>query len=120
MYQIFLTQIPLQSSDRLEFDFLRFFDQKRSKTRNAHIFVIADIQGFTSQILGVAGPLGENVDISSLLGFDVQTNSYHKTHKIKTQSVRALKRYLNKKNVIQGRVVATISEFIPKSFETYF
>ena len=74
----------------------------------------------TSQILGVAGPLGENVDISSLLGFDVQTNSDHKTHKIKTQSVKALKRYLNKKNLIQGRVVATISKFIPKSFETCF
>ena len=93
---------------------------QRSKTRNAHIFVIADIQSLTSQILGVAGPLGGNVDISSLLGFEVQANSNHKTHKIKTHSVRASKRYLNKKNVIQGRVVAIISKFIPKSFETYF
>ena len=93
---------------------------QHSKIRNAHILVIADIQSFTSQIFGVAGPLGENVDISSLLRFDVQTNSDHKTHKIKTQSVRALKRHLNKKNLIQGRVVATISKFIPKSFETYF
>ena len=29
MYQIILTQIPLHSSDILEFDFLRFFDQTR-------------------------------------------------------------------------------------------
>ena len=46
--------------------------------------------------------MGGNVDISSLLGFEVQTNSNHKTHKIKTHIVRASKRYLNKKNVIQG------------------
>ena len=31
------------------------------------------------------------------LGFDVQTNSDHKTQKIKPYSVRALKRYLNEK-----------------------
>ena len=54
------------------------------------------------------------------LGFDVQTNSDHKTQKIKLCSVRALERYLNEKNLIHGRVMATISKFSPQIFETYF
>ena len=56
----------------------------------------------------------------SPLEFDVQTNSDHKTQKIKPYSVRALKRYLNEKNLIHGRVMATISKFSPQIFETYF
>ena len=36
-------------------------------------------------------PLGENLDFSSPLGFDVQTNSDHKTQKLKLYSVSAFK-----------------------------
>ena len=65
-------------------------------------------------------PLGENLDFFNLLGFDIQTNSDHKTQQIKLYSVRALKCYLNEKNLIHGRVMATISKFSPQIFETYF
>ena len=41
------------------------------KTGNVYIFVIANIQNFTSQIFGVVGPLGENSIFFSSLGFDV-------------------------------------------------
>ena len=78
------------------------------------------MQSFTSQILGVVGILGENLDLFSLLGFDVQTNSDHKAPKIKLCSVRALKGYLNEKNLMHGRVMATISKFSPQIFGTYF
>ena len=40
-------------------------------------------KSFTSQIFGVVGPLGENLDLFSPLGFDIQINSDHKTQKIK-------------------------------------
>ena len=78
------------------------------------------MQSFTSQILGVVGTLGENLDFFSLLGFDVQTNSDHKAPNIKLYSVRALKGYLNEKNLMHGRVMATISKFSQQIFETYF
>ena len=69
---------------------------------------------------GVVIPLGENLDFFSPLGFDIQTNYDHKTQKIKLFSVRALKCYLDEKNLIHGRVMATISKFSPQIFETYF
>ena len=59
------------------------------KTGNVYIFVIANIQSFISQIVGVAGPLGKNLDFFSPLRFDVETNSDHKTPKIKLRSVTA-------------------------------
>ena len=68
------------------------------------MFVIGIIQSFTSQISGVVSLLGEK------LGFDIQRNSDHETPKIKLYSVRALKRYLNEKNLMHGRVTATISK----------
>ena len=37
------------------------------------------MQSFTSQILGVAIPLGENFDFFSPLGFEIQRNSDHET-----------------------------------------
>ena len=43
-----------------------------------------------------------------------------RTSKSKFYSVRALKCYLNEKNLIHGRVTATISKFSPQIFETYF
>ena len=54
---------------------------QHSKTGNVYIFVITNVQIFTSQIFGVIGPLGENFDFFSPLKFDVQTNSDHKTQK---------------------------------------
>ena len=66
-----------------------------------------------------SSPLGFNVE-TSLLGFDVETSSDHKSQKIKLYSVSALKRLLNEKYLIHGRVMATISKFSPQIFETYF
>ena len=91
-----------------------------SKTGNVYIFVIANIQSFTSQIFGVVCHLGENLDFLSPLGFDVQINFDHKTQKIKLYSVRALKWYLNEKNLIHGQAMAKISKFSPQSFKMYF
>ena len=34
----------------------------QQKSENVYIFVIANIQGFTSQFFGVVGPLGENLN----------------------------------------------------------
>ena len=78
------------------------------------------MQSFTSQIFGVIGPLGENLDFFSPLGVDVQTNSDIKPKKIKLYSVRALECYPNEKNLTHGRVMATVSKFSPQIFETYF
>ena len=85
------------------------------------MFVIATIQSLTSQIFGVVGPLGEDLNCFSPLRFDVQTNSDQKTQKIKLEALlRALKRYRSEKNLIHGRVMATISKFSQQIFETYF
>ena len=54
------------------------------------------------------------------LGFDFQTNFDHKAQKMKLFLVGALKRYLNEKNLIHGRVLAKISKFSPQIFETYY
>ena len=78
------------------------------------------MQSTTSQIFGVVGPLGGNVDAFSPLGFHVQSNSDHKTPKLKIYTANALKRYLNEKNLINGRVITTISKFSAKIFKTYF
>ena len=43
-----------------------------------------------------------------------------KPKNIKHYSVRALKRYLNEKNLIHVRVMATSPKFSPHIFETYF
>ena len=70
--------------------------------------------------LNFFSPLGENLDFFSPLGFDTRRTSDHETPKIKLYSVRALKCHLNDKNLIHGRVTATISGFSPQIFETYF
>ena len=54
---------------------------QHSKTGNVYIFVIATIQSFTSQVFGVVGPLRENLDLLSPLGFDLQTDSDNKNPK---------------------------------------
>ena len=48
--------------------------------------------------------------VFSLLGFGVQTNSDSKTQK-KSNS-EALKRYLNEKNLMNGRVMTTIQNLV--------
>ena len=55
------------------------------------MFVIGSKQSFTSQIFEVVGPLGENWDFFSPLGFDIEKNSDHETSKIKLYSAIALK-----------------------------
>ena len=50
---------------------------------NVYIFVIDNIQSFTSQMFGVVRPLRENLDIFTPLRFDIQTDSDQKTKKIK-------------------------------------
>ena len=64
--------------------------------------------------------LGRKLRFFSPLGFDVGTNSDHKTPQNKLYSVRALKRYLNEKYLTHSRVMTTISKFSPQIFETYF
>ena len=83
---------------------------QHSKTGNVYKFVNVNIQSFTSQIVGVVGPLGENLDFFSPLGFDVQTNSDQKTQKNQAL-LRALKRH-------HGRVMGTISKFSPQIFRS--
>ena len=67
----------------------------------------------------VVGPLRGKFDFFSPSGFEIQSDFDHRTSKIKFYFVRALKCYLNKKNLIHGRVTATISKFIAQIFETY-
>ena len=43
------------------------------------MFVIRNIQSFTSQILGGVSPLGEILDLFSTLGFEIHRNSDHET-----------------------------------------
>ena len=85
----------------------------KSQTGNVYtLFIIGNIQSFTSQMFGVVSPLGENLDFFSFLGFNIQRNSDHETPKIKLYSVRALKRYMNEKSLTHGRVTATISNSV--------
>ena len=83
-------------------------------------FVISNNKSFISQNLKVVGPLGGKFNFFSPSGFEIQSDFDYITSKIKFHSVRALKCYLNEKNLIHGRVTATISKFSPQIFETYF
>ena len=97
------------------------FYTQHSKTGIVYIFIISNNQSLiiTSQFFGVFNPLGEILKLFIPLEFDVQTNSDHKNYKIKLYSVRALKRYLSERNLIHGRVMATMLKFSPQNFETY-
>ena len=88
----------------------------KSPSSSSHSFIpnIAKLEMFT--YLESLVPWEKNSIFFCPLGL---TNSYHKAPKIKFSSVRALKRYLNEKILIHGRVMATISEFSPHIFETY-
>ena len=82
----------------------RNFISNIAKIGIVYTFVIGNIQSL--------GPLGENFDFFSPLGFDILTrHSVPKTPKIELHSVKALKRHLNEKNLTHGREVAAISKF---------
>ena len=77
--------------------FFRCFDEKR-----------------TTAVPPVVGPLGGKFDFFSPSGFEIQSDFDYRTSKIKFYSVRALKSYVNEKNLIHDRVTATISKFSPR------
>ena len=93
---------------------------QHSKLENVCIFVVSNNKSFISQNVNVVGTLRRKFDFFSLSGFEIPSNFDYRTSKIKFCSVRALKCYLNEKNLIHGRVTATISTFGPQIFETYF
>ena len=84
------------------------------------MFVFSNNKSFVSQNVRVVGPLGGKFAFFSHLGFEIQSDFDYRTPKIKFYSVRALKCYLNDKNLIHGRVTATISKFSPQIYEMYF
>ena len=57
--------------------------------------------------------LGRKVLFFSPSGFVIRSDFDYRASKIKFYSVRALKYYLNEKNLIYGRVTATISKLSP-------
>ena len=75
------------------------------------VFVISNNKSFISQNLKVVSPLGGKFDFFSRSGFEIQSDFDYEISKIKVYSVRALKRDLNEKNLIRGRVIAVISKF---------
>ena len=84
------------------------------------IFVISNNKSFISQTLKVEGPLREKLDFFSPSGFEIQSEFDYRTSKMKFYSVRALKCYVNEKNLIHRRVAATISKLSKQIFEMYF
>ena len=66
----------------------------------------------------VVGPLGGKFDFFSPPGFEIQSVFAYRTSKIEFCFVRALKCYLNEKNLTHYRVIATISKFSPQISET--
>ena len=76
------------------------------------------MQSFNFQIFGVVGPLGENLELLVRSDLTFKEILIRKPKKITSCSVRALKRYLNDKNLTHGRVMSTISKFSPQIFET--
>ena len=63
--------------------------------------------------------MGGKFDFFSPSAFEIQSDFDYRNSKIKFYFVRALKCYLNEKNMIHGRVTATISNFSPQISETY-
>ena len=86
---------------------------------NLKIFAYCNNNSFITQNLNVVGPLEGKFDFFSPLGFEIQSDFDYRNTKLKFYFVRALKCHLNEKNLIHGRVTATISKFSPQIFETY-
>ena len=93
---------------------------QHSKLENFCIFVISNNKSFISQNLKVVVHWEESLIFFSPSGFEIQSDFDYRTSKIKSYSVRALKCYVIDKNLIYGRVTATISKFSPQIFETHF
>ena len=93
---------------------------QHSKLEKFCIFVISNNKSFISQNLKFAGPLGGKFNFFSPSGFEIQRDFDYRSSKIKFYSVRALKCYLNEKNLMHDRVTATIPQFSPQIFEAYF
>ena len=70
------------------------------------VFVISNNKSSISRNLKVVGPLGGKFDLE----FEILSDFDYRISKIKFYSVRALKYYLNEKNLIHGGVTATISK----------
>ena len=58
---------------------------QNSKTGNVYMFMIANIQSFTSQIFGVVGPLEENLDF--LVSWDLTFKQILITKPTKNQAL---------------------------------
>ena len=87
---------------------------------NFCVFVMSNKKSFMYQNLKFVSPCGGKFDFFNHLGFEIRSVFDYRTSKIKFYSVRALNCCLNEKILILGRVMATISKFGPKIFETYF
>ena len=59
------------------------------------MFMIGDKQSFISRILKVVGPLAEKFKFFIPLGIQIEKDLNYVNTRIKLQSFRALKRYLN-------------------------
>ena len=66
----------------------------------------------------VFSPMGEKLNVFSPLGFEAQTKFDLKTFKQKSYSIIASERYLNHKNPIHGREIASIFRFSAETFES--
>ena len=64
----------------------------------------------------VVGPLGGKFDFFSPSGFEIQSDFDYRTSKNK---VLLCQNFEMQKNLIHGRVTATISKFSPQIFETH-
>ena len=62
-----------------------------------------NLQSFISQILKVAGLLAEKFKFFVLFGVHIEVGFYYLNMKIKLHSLRALKQYLNNKNLAHGK-----------------
>ena len=66
------------------------------------MFVISNKKSFMSQNLKVVDPLGGKFNFVSPFGFEIESDSDNRSSEIKFCSIRALKCYLNEKNLIRG------------------
>ena len=88
-----------------------------SNKENFKIFVYSQSAIIrVSQNLKVAGPLAGKFDFFGLSGFEIQRDFDYKVSKIKFYSIRALKQYLNEKDLIHVQVTTTISQNLVHRF----
>ena len=93
---------------------------QHSKLENFCIFVISNNKSLISQNLKVVSPLGRKFNFSVHRDLKFKAILITEPQKSSSTHGRVLKRYLNEKHLIHGRVMATISKFSPLIFETYF